>query len=367
MSEVFGRKYSLIFGKPEFREVPTFDLQLPTPEEQLGPNASLDFQVNSNGKFTAPILKVKLKETVTPADFKEITDHQIIAVIPQTLTKEATGRDKGYIEIYNLSEDTINFLQESTLVFLKAGYEQDVELDYLFVGEIQVVSTERRGLDIVTTIICGQKLRAGRDVRVQKTYEGGLTFHAILKDLLNIASENGIPLGQLRLPPNVVPYDTQGEDEVYYLNSPLPVSGYILDVISRVATMAGCRSYMVLGRLYVEPIAATRMGERITINRDNVQEGIKRTKSTKMDDSNSTDNDEILVKLFLNPRINPSAHLTVTFGELTGIRGDYKINKVEHLLDFEGNSWTTEVTATKVDNNARHEHNSTGNAQTDGT
>ena len=345
MSSVYGRKYSLIFGKPAHRqEVDSFDVQVQNKVEG----------------FAAPILTARQYEDI-PDTFHEITDLHIVAVLPQSLTQDVSGRDKGYIEIYNASNDTIKKLQNATHIYLKAGYEQDVEMQYVFVGDIQRMATERRFNDIVTTLVCGQRLRAGKDVRVQKTYSPPMSFAMILEDLLNIARQNGIAVGRVRLPPTTRTFDTQAAgdtSEIYHLNSPLPVEGYVLDEIGRVATMAGCRSYMVLGKLYVEPQAVTKTLEVYGIKQENVQGGITRSQSINDKDYSET-NEEISLKLFLDPRITVGSYINIEFGEYNDVRGDFKVMKVEHLLEFQGTNWTTEISAKRVDN-AGHEHNTQG-------
>ena len=54
-----------------------------------------------------------IPEEVNEQNFKEITDLQIKAMLPQTKSVSANASDKAYIEIYNLSDDTVEHINNS--------------------------------------------------------------------------------------------------------------------------------------------------------------------------------------------------------------------------------------------------------------
>lgn len=62
--------------------------------------------------------------------------------------------NKGTISIYNLSQDTRNFLEKSdNLVILKAGYKNAIST--IFSGDILKGKNDRKGPDIITDLECG--------------------------------------------------------------------------------------------------------------------------------------------------------------------------------------------------------------------
>lgn len=328
MTEVFGRKYSLIFGIPKSVGVFVNTLYADYVDTPLAPADNLPGTIN-----------MQLRE----AWYKEFNDLQIRAVLPQTKTNTASNSDKAYIEVYNLTKETREYLQRARILILKAGYVQDSVLPEVFVGEIQTISNEKKGKDNVTTILCGQNIRLGKDVRVKKTYQAGTSFYSILKDLSLIAGQNGIDIGNATLPPPIQPYEDLNAENRFLIR-PLPVEGYILDVIDQVVSMIDYRSYMILNRLYIEPIVGgnPKFLPIVEVDESDLQGSIRVTKQTKFDGSNATDSKEITVQLFLNGDISSSKILRIKQGDY---RGDYEISNTTHLLDYEGTDWTTEVVA----------------------
>lgn len=73
--------------------------------------------------------------------------------------------NKGTISIYNLSQDTRNFVEKSGLfVILKAGFQDAIST--IFSGDILKGKHERSGPDITTTLECGDGEFALRDAIV---------------------------------------------------------------------------------------------------------------------------------------------------------------------------------------------------------
>lgn len=327
MVNLFGRKYSLIVGNPKTITQP-----------QTITRAGETFHISSLFPNTIP-------QVVSEQDFREIRDLQIRAILPQTKTISAEAADKAYIEVYNLSPTTLEFIQKSTLMFLKGGYVQDKELSYLFTGEIQAVSTEKKGVDTVTTLLCGQMVKLGRNVRVQKTYNEGSSFQSILVDLLQIARDNHIPIGRTKLPVANGEYYKDVIAENQFINRALPIEGHLISEITRVASMCGYRAYISLGKLYIEPATNPEIRDVVQIHADNIQGSIKQTMTTSFDRSNEDNKTEVSVNLFLNGDISVSKRIQIMGGNFKGM---YDITNVEHHLDYEGVDWTTKVKARRI-------------------
>lgn len=331
MAEVFGRKYSLIFGIPKSVDVFVNTIYSDYVDTPLAPVDNLPGTIS-----------MQLRE----GWYREITDLQVRAVLPQTKTNSSSNRDKAYIEICNLSDETREYLQRSKIVIFKAGHKQDSVLPSVFVGEIQTVVNEKKGKDNLTTILCGQNIRLGKDIRIKRTYQAGTSFYTILSDLLTHAGKNGIDIGNATLPPPIAPYEDLNAEKRFLIR-PLPVEGYILDVIDQVVAMIDYRAYMILNKLYVEPIVGGNPSRLLVVEvgEDNLQGSIRRTKRSKFDGSNSVDTKEVEVKLFLDGNIEAAKILKIIEGDYKGL---YEITNVTHVLDFEGTDWTTNVTAREI-------------------
>ena len=324
MADLFGRKYSLVIGNPK---------KVTQPQEIT--RAGETFKIDQVFPGTIP-------PEIQEQEFIEITDLQIRASLPQTKTASTKARDKAYIEIYNLSNETLEFIQRSKLILLKGGYKQDKELSYLFTGEILSVSSERNGQDIVTTLLCGQRVRVGKDVRVQKTYSAGVAYKDIIQDLLNIAKDNFLPVGNVQLPSGTGEFYPDSNKEISFTNRGLPIEGYLLDELDRVCAQIGYRAYMVLGKIMVEPLEAPRTREEYQVFPENLQAEPKVALKAQYDSASDDVQQEITLKMYLDGDITTDKRIRLREGRHKGL---YTITNVEHVLDFEGKEWTTEVTA----------------------
>jgi len=108
--------------------------------------------------------------------------------------------NKAKINIYNLSQETRNFLEdENLIVFLKAGYLGRIST--IFFGNLNERVTTRQGADLVTSLECGDQEKILQTANVQIGLgPGGTNIQAF-----NAAAEAMslvIPPRQLSLIPN---------------------------------------------------------------------------------------------------------------------------------------------------------------------
>ncbi len=352
LNPLYLRKYTLVVGTPRRVTQPqsrTFDPNDP----------ASTYRIDQLFPGTIP-------PEVQESRVLEFTELHFEAYIPQNKTRKATSRDKGYIKVYNMNKEHRDFILTDTqekLVFLYAGYENQGDLPLIFAGELITAEEEKQGHDTILSMTCGQSVRVGADIRVQKTYRAGDSFAAILNDLLQIASDNGIDIGRARLPPgegqfyqnlgvvqnvNNDSIEDLSERELRFINRALPVEGYLLDILSKVAQMVGYRSYMVLNRLYVEPEDFPRLFEIVEVNTSQIQESIRPSVTSKTDRTNSNKAAEIMVKLFLNGEVTANKRLRILDGEYEGL---YQITKVEHHMRLEKSgkdTWTTSLIAREI-------------------
>lgn len=126
---------------------------------------------NTNGPIEPPTGRRYGKDKVNGFSFR----------IGFKVEKDETGRaNKAEIKIYNLSQDSLSYLEQSNLiVFLRVGYG-DV-LSTLFFGDIIRFNEKREGADIVTTLECGDCENVLRTANIQVGFGAGVTNREIFK------------------------------------------------------------------------------------------------------------------------------------------------------------------------------------------
>lgn len=140
------------------------------------------------------------------------------------------------IQVFNLSDKSINEIKKDSPVILNAGYTGDVGA--VFLGYVEKVTTDRQGVDKVTTVQCVEGVTSWRKIRVQKTYRPGTTGRQILSDL---AGMTGLQLGALNLP----------VDRVY--KSGKTINAPLGNAIASVASECGAKAHNTRGKLLIRP------------------------------------------------------------------------------------------------------------------
>lgn len=94
---------------------------------------------------------------------------------------ETSDANKAKIQVYNLSEDSKNFLeQENMVIFLNAGYGEEVS--NLFFGDIQRVNEKREGADVITILECGDSEKIINSANITLGLEPGATNVQIIDE-----------------------------------------------------------------------------------------------------------------------------------------------------------------------------------------
>ncbi|SFP19040.1 phage protein [Salibacterium halotolerans] len=138
------------------------------------------------------------------------------------------------IEIYNLSESTLNNMSKGDAVILNAGYEGDVGA--ILLGVLQKKNTEWDGTDKLTTLKCTDASEAWTKQTISKSYKKGIRGSYILQDLAN---ELGVEIGAISLP----------NDKVYARGR--SVSGSITYVMQKVAIDCGATVRVTRGKVFI--------------------------------------------------------------------------------------------------------------------
>jgi len=267
----------------------------------------------------------------------EITDLQMQASIVGTNRNAGTDLVSATIKVYNMGEGTRNFVSKvNSNVILKAGYESDPELPIIFSGQIVEVDTKRVGSDQVTTIRCKDGYVPRNTVRISKSYEN-TSYQDIFGDLADIWSANGIKYSNVTLNTDQTP-----------LILPLPPSalitdwsyeGYLTQAMDDLCKELDYEWFIVNSTLYVQPRRYRDLISVATLNLSQIK-SLKDQQDNFRSQSTDADKKGILVKTFLDGRLDQSKRLVISEGDRSG---SYKVVSVSHTLDYRGRDWDTEL------------------------
>lgn len=96
--------------------------------------------------------------------------------------KDETGKaNKSVINIYNLSRESINYLERPNLIiFLRVGYGEN-PLSALFFGDIVRFNEKREGPNVITVIECGDAEFVIKNTNIQIGFGPGVTNKTLFK------------------------------------------------------------------------------------------------------------------------------------------------------------------------------------------
>ena len=385
MASAFLRKYELTVGSPEHTI-------------EIAPD---DPWITRRGytRFSE-IDAEKWNYLTIPSGERAITINnlQMEAAVKYSLEDTSTNKQDCTIKLYNLSKDNQRFIRKNGSIHLNAGYinpvniirdkqEDDgsvtketekVALPMIFSGHILKVSTERVGVNIITTILCVDSKLGIEEPKISKTYKGSkknpLTYLDIINDLVNELVKKGIPKGRIvesikeddaannqvgvvsgieglepnkkavtgKLPVLLNEITPLGEK---IFNSSYIVEGSVSESLKSICNNIGYRFYISLGRSYVEPKSSPLRPTIavVKVTQDHIKNNIKiESDNENLTKASKDSKDGITVDLFLNGLVSIDKHINIS-GTLQD--GFYKIKTVQHKLNYEGNDWTTTVSA----------------------
>lgn len=284
----------------------------------------------------------------------QITDLQIKANI--TFTERTTGSEpiKATIEIYNLSTQTRQQIESTNgIVVLEAGYEDSEKM--IFSGQILQSSTEKRGPDMVTTLLCKDGYTPLNGVRYSKSFSRGSTYGEIFRDIVSefanngiSSSDNGVILDQISPPIEFSP-------EELTLEKSWTFSGYLRQALDRLCTEFNYKWQIIHSRLYIYPVDYPEMVGQVILGVDNIL-SIEEYQDGTTTTSTDTQSGGVEVKLFLEGDIDMSKILVIESdgnpdSKFSRLAGNYRIVDGKHVCDFEGRDWYTIIRCDKQEDN----------------
>jgi len=259
--------------------------------------------------------------------------------------------NKGYITVYNLSEDTVNYLdanqRESLAVMLEAGF--DGQNTMLFSGTIEFVQDSWEGPTRKTKMILGDATTNLLTAKTSRSYRKGTSLNVILNDLI---SDLSLPNGR------VVPFVAETTTQA------MAFSGNAANNLNRLATNTGSTFSVQDGAVYwtkqgkrlkqsvFEISAETGMHDSPTpqnpepAKRRLEKQKNKKTKTKKADaDTRRTsaqikEDAGLVVTTELNGAIIPESTIYLKSLKYTGF---YKVVYLTHKGELEGSDWVTEL------------------------
>lgn len=228
------------------------------------------------------------------------------------INKDSTSlSNKSQIEIYNLNDDSISFIQkDNCTAILYAGYGSYDQI--IFTGDIILpLKKERRGSDKITHIELGD----GEKTLSQSTLDISVKKGASLESLLDkaISSMNNITTGALRF-------------ENVDLSSALSYSGSSRDFLNMMSKDYGFQWQITDGALNIYPDA------------DQIQtRAVVLTSKTGLIEAQKSDKN-IVGKALLNPGISPGRPVDIRGLE---VNSTCTIKEVHHEGDSVQGPWFT--------------------------
>ncbi len=251
------------------------------------------------------------------------------------VSKSSDNKKKGNsvsIEIYNLSDETLNKFTEFLACEFYCGYtDENTPLKRLFYGEVVQVSTRRQGPDKVTQLLLGEGYVALNHQTLSSTVPDGKTVKDVIEEIrgsmpgvvrgifsgLNI--NNTIPFGY---PLTGTPKRALEElSETFGLE-------YSIDQNTLTVTDAGGLSHKDKGTAVV-------LSEKTGL----VEIPYYTTPSSRKQKGDKSRREGVQFKALLNPDIVPGKIVHLISNKITGY---FKVTDTRHFGSYRDNDWYVE-------------------------
>lgn len=269
-----------------------------------------------------------------------ITELQITGSVSTSKEKNNSGAN---IDIIGLSEDSLAYIQEGSVVILEMGYEDDARLPVIFAGQVQSASVDTEE----NTTRAKLNLKEGYSpdsVKVSRYYPEGTNYLTILEDLASFYGDNGIPLGRpIGSLASLQGVGVGAPVDSIVLADGFAVYGFLDTTLKRICEEVGFTYYISNARLYIEPKNYEQFTRLYTIPTSNVLSA--RQSVTNKINIASVDNQETKnvwkIRVFLDGRLESGLFVQLDIPER--LSGRFKIINVKHSFDFEGEQWFTDL------------------------
>lgn len=253
--------------------------------------------------------------------------------------------NKGYITLYNLSDDTVNYLdanqREAISVVLEAGY--DGENQMLFSGTVEFVQDKWDGNTRITKLILGDATNNLLTSKTSRSYRKGTPLDTVLNELI---SDLRLPTGK------VIKFGSATTQQA------MAFSGSASQSLAKLAANTGSTFSVQDGAVYwtkqgkrlkqsvFEISSETGMHDSPTpqnpepAKRRLEKKSKKKKKSTGNTAAEIKEDAGLVVVTALNGAILPESTVYVKSIKYTGF---YKVVYLSHKGELEGGDWVTQL------------------------
>lgn len=307
----------------------------------IGQSTNVSAKQSSNSSFQSTVdLDTKLGSTTkSSSNLYLLEKHQMTYSIQKDNNKDP---NKGQITLYNLSDDTVNYINKNIrnnlAVALAVGYEGQ-ELVLIFKGTVQWVSDTFNGVDRKTDLHC---VDGGINIslaRTSRSYPKGTKVSKIVTDLVT-------DLGTTK---GTVTVDTDAT-----ISSASVMCGNTSHYLDSICKSIDHNVSIQDGSVYVTPRTQRQGTQSAYISPTTGLIGSPQpfhndvkptTKTTKTSKKAKKPTDGVKFKCQVNGSLLPEKTVWLKSNDYDAA---FKVVTVTHTGDFEGKDWTSEVEAISV-------------------
>lgn len=307
----------------------------------IGAATNVERKKTKNSSFSSTVdLDTKMASTTkSSANLHLLTEYQISFNIKKDNNKDP---NQAEITIYNLSDDTVNYInrgiRNNLAIALSVGYENQ-DLTMIFKGTVQWVSDSFNNTDRRTVLHCLDGGINIAEARTSRSYPKGTKVKKVVGDLVK---DLGTTEGNIHIDTE----ETLSSSSVMCGNTSHYLENICRGIDHNISIQDGSvyvtpRSQMSNARCaYISPETGL-IGSPEPFHND-----IKPTKKvTKSSKKSKKPTDGVKFKCEINGAILPEKTVWLKSHDYDG---GFKIVSVVHSGDKEGKDWTTEVESVSV-------------------
>lgn len=270
----------------------------------------------------------------------EISELQVTARVSNTKEKTDSGCT---IEVLGLSNQSLSYIKDGSVIILEAGYEDDPKLPVIFAGQVVSADISTTSNTTIAKISCREGYSPS-SVKISKYYPAGSSYLTILEDLASVYADNGIPLG--RDIGSLASLQGVGVDnpiDSITLTDGFSIMGFLDTALDQVCNDVGFTHFITNSRLFIEPKNYEQFTKKFSLPATNVISA-KQSVTGKINIASADpqeDKNIWKVDVFLDGRIDAGNFIEVNVPNI--IAGTFKVISVKHSLDFEGSDWITSM------------------------
>lgn len=235
--------------------------------------------------------------------------------------------DVSEVNIYNLSEDSINEIKKQSYCIVNAGYREMGNKACVVSGDIEDVTTDWEGLDKVTKIKVSDGGKEWRQAKLNKTYAEGTKASLIMQDLCGVLGYEVVEINPK-------------EDITYKLGK--TIKGYCSDSLKKLVKDTKSKMYINKKRITIRDekkgndigfLLNTETGlvGNPTLNKDDSEDKTDSRESEKEKKKNKEEKKTWKVTCLLNAKIETDSIIKI---ESKTCNGQFRVVSGKHTKDF---------------------------------